>query len=146
MRNKAASLLLVAVQIAAITLLLATGPLIAHPKELLLLEVLAVLLAIWGIVSMRRSRLNIFPDVLAGSTLISKGPYRVIRHPMYVSLIIFSLALLLTTFSIFRLGVVLLLTVNLFFKIEFEEKLLQRCLSGYTAYMGKTWKLIPFVY
>jgi protein-S-isoprenylcysteine O-methyltransferase Ste14 len=106
----------------------------------------AVLLLLWGVASMRRSRLRVTPIPAKDASLVTSGPYRFIRHPMYTSVLLGTLGLLLMDFTAWRLGILLLLTLVLTLKLRFEETLLSRRFPEYQAYIKRTWKLIPFLY
>lgn len=146
MGQKIISLILVIVQISCLIILFGTGPSLADPLPLLLLEIIALVIGFWGIITMRKSRLNVFPDVLKGSSLISSGPYKLIRHPMYLSLFLLSISLLLTESNTLRIIIVIILCINLLFKVEFEEKLLKKKFPGYKDYASRTWKIFPYLY
>ena len=82
-----------------------------------------------------------------GQTVISTGPYRYIRHPLYTSALLFFLgsALLLGSW----IGVLLGLFIGgvLARRAVEEERVLQKGLKGYDAYMARVrWRLIPHVW
>ena len=139
------SAVLVAVQFICLAIFVITGPVIVR-SSLIGAEALSFVIAIWAIYTMRQSRLNVFPDLLDGSSLVTTGLYKYIRHPMYLSLIILSLTLLMDSYSLPRLIATLLLLIDLLLKIEWEERILIRELPGYSRYREKTRKLIPFLY
>lgn len=95
---------------------------------------------------MRLANLHILPDVRPNAQLIQRGPYRLIRHPMYSALLLTTGALILDAFSWLRLGFWLALVVDLLLKLHYEEGLLSTHYPGYTAYQQQTKRLIPFVY
>jgi protein-S-isoprenylcysteine O-methyltransferase Ste14 len=140
------STLLVGVQFACLFFLIATGPVFDFTNYAFLLESFSILLALWAFFVMKASRLNVFPDVLSGAILIRKGPYRIIRHPMYLAVILFALSILFMFFSGIRLTTFLLLILDLLVKIEYEEKLLEAELDGYKEYKLNSYKLIPLLY
>ena len=86
-------------------------------------------------------------EVSQGQTVISTGPYRVVRHPMYAG------AFLLLIFTPPALGswvalpsVVPLILVIVVRLLE-EEKFLVIHLSGYEAYRRKVrFRLVPFIW
>ena len=80
-------------------------------------------------------------------TLVTKGIYRVIRHPSYLGLLINSLGWGLA----FRSGVGVILTLffilPLLARINAEEELLHSHFGAdYIAYRSRTWRLIPGIY
>lgn len=103
-------------------------------------------LGLWAIAVMRPGRFNIRPDVREDAELIRHLPYALIRHPMYSSLFLFSIGLLLSPYSHFKLLLWLTLCVVLALKADYEEHLLQEKFPHYADYQRQTWRFIPFVY
>lgn len=137
---------LVFTQFAAILAIIATGPWFAANVGLQLLEVAGIGLGLWAVLAMRLTNLHILPDVRPNAQLVHRGPYRLIRHPMYSALLITTGALVLSTFSWLRLSFWLVLLVDLLIKLHYEERLLSAHYTGYTVYQQQTKRLIPFVY
>jgi protein-S-isoprenylcysteine O-methyltransferase Ste14 len=82
-----------------------------------------------------------------GQTVVSTGPYRYVRHPMYTGMLLFFLgsALLLGSWIGVLLG--LLFESTLAERAVREERELQKGLKGYDAYMAQVrWRLIPHVW
>jgi len=79
--------------------------------------------------------------------LITEGPYRWIRHPMYLGLVAFPAGAALAFGSWIGLAL-LVLPVGLFlWRIGDEEKLMrQEFGERWDAYCERTWRLIPFIY
>ncbi len=82
--------------------------------------------------------------VLNKQRVVSNGPYRLIRHPIYVGDLMLLLGLELALNSYLVLGVLLLAPIVLRQAVE-EEKKLARALPGYEAYCANTKRFIPFV-
>ena len=82
--------------------------------------------------------------VLSEQRVVSNGPYRLIRHPIYVGdlMLLFGLELALNSYLV--LGVLLLAPIVLRQALEEEQKL-ARALPGYEAYCANTKRFIPFV-
>jgi len=99
--------------------------------------------AIW---QMRKSRLSILPEITKGATLINSGLYSVIRHPMYLAVILASLGLAINSNSYLSIVILFILVIDLFFKSNREEKLLEKEFIEYAIYKKKTNKIIPGVY
>lgn len=137
---------LVLVQLLCLALIALTGPLFATNPVLLLLEGAAGFLGLWAIWTMGIDNLNVTPDVKQRARLVTNGPYRYIRHPMYSALLAGGLALVLDVFSPVRLSLWLVLFVDLLIKLSYEERLLGRDLEGYSEHMQRTKRLLPFVF
>ena len=109
-------------------------------------EMMGLGLGIWSIITMRPGNFNITPDPLSWSKLVRVGPYRIIRHPMYLALLLTTLPLIISSFSIFRLSIWIMLLLDLVLKIKYEEKLLLEAVDGYENYLNESHKIIPFIY
>ena len=137
---------LVAIQLLSLGLIALSGPLFAANPALLMLEGAAGLLGLWAIGTMGVGNFNVTPDVKHQARLVTGGPYRHIRHPMYTALLMGSLSLVLDAFSLLRLALWLVLFVDLLVKLNYEERLLSQDLEGYSTHMQRTKRLIPFLY
>jgi protein-S-isoprenylcysteine O-methyltransferase len=80
--------------------------------------------------------------------VIDTGPYRHIRHPSYTGLIMIFLGMGICTGNAIALVIyVLPMGLALLHRIAIEEAVLSDALgSRYTDYLGRTKRLIPFVY
>ena len=85
--------------------------------------------------------------VQAGQQLVSRGPYRLVRHPSYTgALITFVASCVLLRSWVVAVGAVCALTLAFGRRIRYEEALLVKTLPGYQPYMSRTFKLIPGVF
>lgn len=139
------SYLLVFIQFLCLGLIALSGPPPSQPP-LIALVVGGVLLGLWGIATMRLSRLSVLPDLLAHAELVTAGPYRLIRHPMYASLLLVALGLVLAAPSLWRWLIWAALLVNLVVKLRYEEGLLLARFPAYADYRRRTWRLLPWVF
>ncbi len=82
-----------------------------------------------------------------GQKVISTGPYSVMRHPMYVGMLILLLATPLALGSYWAVLPFLFMPAILIYRILNEEEVLRRELPGYVEYCEKVrWRLVPFVW
>jgi len=111
----------------------------------LLFQIFGIVIGFWAIYTIRVGNFNIQPEVKS-NFLIKKGPYKWIRNPMYLAVILFYLPIFLTNsewINILAFGV--LLTV-LILKILLEESFLKlRFGEEYLLYKSKTKRLIPYL-
>ena len=140
------SVLFVFVQFLCLAVIGLTGPLFAYPIMLSLIKLIGLFLGIWAVVIMRIGHFNIAPEPLTWSKMTSRGPYRIIRHPMYLALLLTTFPLIISDFSSLRLVIWFILLVNLILKMGYEEGLLQKKFPDYARYRTYTARLIPGIY
>lgn len=122
----------------------ATALRIALPAGIALL-VLGVGLIVWGIVALGRN-LAAVPRPKQGATLVERGPYRVVRHPMYTGAILMAFGWALAVAGTLSLAYAFMVVGFLAIKTAREERWLREELTGYSEYERRVRRLIPFVY
>lgn len=137
---------LVAVQFACLAAIALTGPWLAPQPWWLALEVAALALGIWALLTVRLDNVDVVPDPRQDARLVRHGPYRWIRHPMYASLLLGTVALVLAQPSFVRWVLWLILLIDLLIKLHYEERLLMQHFAEYGAYMAASKRLIPYLY
>lgn len=138
--------ILVVLQLGSLIFILVSGPIIVDTISGFLIEVVGVFLGLLSIYTIRPGNFNIRPIVKPDGVLITSGPYRMIRHPMYLAQVIAVTPLVWESFSYERLSVLILLIVVLTIKIHYEEKRLVKHFKDYSAYMKTSKRVIPFIY
>ena len=79
--------------------------------------------------------------------LITSGPYKYVRHPLYTGAIIFLVCIPLALGSLISFVISLLFPILLVYRIRIEEKMLIDHLPGYKDYKNRVkYRLIPKVY
>jgi protein-S-isoprenylcysteine O-methyltransferase Ste14 len=82
-----------------------------------------------------------------GQTVITTGPYRYVRHPMYVAAIIFMAGTSLLLGSWYGLLMGLFFTLAMAYRALQEERVLKAELPGYAEYMAKVkYRFLPHVW
>jgi len=98
-----------------------------------------LLLALWALLALRFS-FSIAPE---DRGIITRGPYRLIRHPMYLGEIVSLLGLCISTMNTWNWLLWLVFVQLIALRITAEEHVL----SGYDGYKKSVqWRLIPFIW
>lgn len=140
------SVLLTLIQYTTMFYLILTFPVLSGKILVLVIQLIGVLLGIWSVLVMSKSKLNIAPLPRAGSHLINDGPYRFIRHPMYLSLLLVFVPMMILNNSVIGWLVFGVFSINLILKLSYEEILLKQAFESYDDYQQQTWRLIPYIY
>ena len=148
MKTRWQSYVLLGLQLAALGYLLFSGPLfvlIDRPLWLAL-ELIGTGIGAWSIIAMRFRNLHAMPDVAPDAQLVTHGPYRRVRHPIYFAVLLIFGGMLGNHCTPLRAAVFVLLAVVLDIKCRYEERLLTLRFAAYGEYQRRTKRLIPFVY
>jgi protein-S-isoprenylcysteine O-methyltransferase Ste14 len=82
-----------------------------------------------------------------GQTVITEGPYRIVRHPLYFGALFYIASTSLVLGSWWGLAAVPVLGLAFAIRIGVEEKTLREGLQGYGDYARRVrWRLIPFIW
>jgi len=86
-------------------------------------------------------------EVGAEQTLVSTGPYSLVRHPMYFGAFVMLIGVPLALGSCWGLLTVIPIIVVIVWRLLDEEIFLEKNLPGYPAYRNKVkYRLLPFIW
>lgn len=86
-------------------------------------------------------------EVQKNQKVIDTGLYKIVRHPMYTATIFLFLSMPLILNSLISFIIFLIYPFIIIKRINNEEKVLEKNLSGYKEYKNKVrYKLIPFIW
>jgi len=146
--NKLVALSYVIVQAIILALLIFVN--MAHGLTISKLVILGSILEWLGIIGILvsayiiRSSLTAMPLPKEHGQLATNGLYKYVRHPMYTSVLIFSLGLAINSGEIYKYLLVIGLTVLFYYKSIYEEEYLTKKYVDYKSYANKTPRLVPF--
>lgn len=140
------TLILLSLQVTSLLYLLISAPLNKVSPLLAIFYIAAVALVAWAMKHLKKTKLSILPEPRQGLTLITSGPFRWIRHPLYAALLLTALGLFFHNPEPIRGFVVLVLFATLTVKAIIEEDYLRHLFPEYEEYMKSTKRFIPFVF
>jgi protein-S-isoprenylcysteine O-methyltransferase Ste14 len=105
----------------------------------------SALLASWALSANRPGNFNIRPTPRAGGSLVTSGPYRWIRHPMYTSVLMVAAAAAVKSGEASDAGLWLALAGVLLAKAGIEERALVLRFPDYQGYRARTMKFLPWL-
>ena len=106
---------------------------------------IGLLIGIWALSYNKLGNFNIQPKLKEGSSLITTGIYKYIRHPMYLSVITTMFAFVLSTANLLETLFFISLLFVLILKAKKEERLWIEHDEEYAHYKERTKLFIPFI-
>lgn len=107
---------------------------------------LGAALGIWTISVNPWGNFNIRPEVKRGARLITNGPYRWIRHPMYSAVLLGMAAFVAAHATATRFALYVALLLVLAIKARREEQYLRAAFADYGAYFARTQRFVPMLW
>jgi protein-S-isoprenylcysteine O-methyltransferase Ste14 len=113
---------------------------------------LLVMLAAWGLIIWAFRENAFLAEYVRiqeerGHTVCTTGPYRIVRHPMYVGVIVTILGVPVLLGSLYALIPAALIAALFILRTALEDRTLQKELPGYAEYaLTVRWKLVPRIW
>ncbi len=148
MNPKLNSLVATIVLMASIVVLYLSHSLIAKLPIGVALQIAAAVLMVWARITFGARSFHATANPTAGG-LVTNGPYRFWRHPIYAAVLLFLWAGVLTQGtppSLVSIFLTIAATFTTGVRIISEEQLLKENFPAYADYAGRTKRLIPFVF
>ena len=145
MQHKLYSYTLVSLQFLLIGALLLFGTSIFSSVLAILIFIGGAVMGMYALFYNNLKNINIIPEIKEDAVLITTGAYAYIRHPMYFSVLIMRLGVVVADINMISMGLYLLLIITLLLKAHKEEKLWMEKSEAYRAYRQRTKSIIPFI-
>jgi len=98
--------------------------------------------AVWSVRYLGRS----FAVIAQAREVVDTGPYRLVRHPLYLGEIVAALGVAIVAGSVWALCAWVALCVLQAYRALREEQVLLRALPGYRGYRARTAALLPGIF
>ena len=109
-----------------------------------ILQIAGFALMFWARVTFGKRSFHLAANPTEGG-LVTTGPYRFVRHPIYASVLLFTLAGVLTRISLESISCTIVLTIGIAIRIYAEEKMVVLRYPEYVEYASRTKRIIPFI-
>ena len=129
--------------IAAIGILLRHALLAVGPVAIAI-QIVAVLLMIWARLTFGLRSFHASANPTEGG-LVTTGPYRFLRHPIYAAILYFFWAAIASHWGVVNVLLGVAATVGAAIRIFAEERLVVARYPEYAAYAARTKRIIPFL-
>ncbi len=107
---------------------------------------IGIAIGAWALTANRPGNFNIRPEPKSGGRLVTRGPYRYVRHPMYLAVMFAMLGFCAGYGIAWRWLALAALAVVLAVKARVEESAMHARHPGYAAYARTTKRVVPFVW
>ncbi len=142
---KVISMLGLFVMVGALIGLYKIGVLFTAQPIAIAFQLIAVGLMIWARVTFGRRSFHAAANPTAGG-LVTTGPYRIIRHPIYTAACLFGWGPIVVHLSLVTVALGILLLLGALVRIMCEEPLVRQKYPEYVDYAKVTKRMIPYVF
>lgn len=111
----------------------------------LIIQIASIGIMIWARVTFGMRSFQVSSNATK-EKLVTNGPYKWLRHPIYASIIYFFLACLIAYPNYKTLIAVLIIVFSTYVRMIFEEKELIETFKNYSEYSKKSKRIIPFIF
>lgn len=144
MNHKSLSILGYLILVMVLLELFARDSLLAAGLVFITIQVLAASLMIWARITFGHRSFHLSSEPTQGG-LITTGPYKYIRHPIYAAIIYFVTASVLSHLSPLNIALWAACCAAAGTRMYSEEILLRQKYSEYTEYSRRTKRIIPSI-
>jgi protein-S-isoprenylcysteine O-methyltransferase Ste14 len=142
---KAMSLAGYALMVAALVGLIWMKNLFSTNPAVIAVQVLSLAFLLWARITFGRRSFHVAASPTEGG-LVTSGPYRHVRHPIYAAICAFVWAGVLAHWSLAAVSCGLLIVAAALLRIVCEERLVLARYPEYLAYAKNTARMIPGVF
>ncbi len=125
--------------------LIATRSLLSPAPVVIAVQAAALALMVWARLTFGRRSFHATAAPTEGD-LVTSGPYRWVRHPIYTAVALFAVAGALARPTVASAGLAAAVVAGAVVRMLAEERVLRRRFPEYAAYARRTRRMIPFLF
>ena len=144
-QNKIFSLITFGMAVMGLMYLIFTKHLLSTNIIGVIVQVLAAGLMIWARITFGTRSFHAMANTTEGG-LVTNGPYRLLRHPIYAAIIYFTWVSVFSYPFLDVVAAVVIISASLILRGLLEEKFLKVAYEDYKTYSKHAYRLIPFVF
>jgi protein-S-isoprenylcysteine O-methyltransferase Ste14 len=122
-----------------------TRSLFSASPVVIALQGVAVVLMVWARITFGARSFHAAANPTEGG-LVTTGPYRLMRHPIYTSVVLFCFAGASAHVSLLAIGLASVVAVGALARLFLEERVLFARYPEYAAYAARTKRMVPYVF
>jgi len=142
---KLISMLGLVVMIGALIGLYEIGVLFTSQPIAIALQLIAAGLMVWSRVTFGRRSFHAAANPTEGG-LVTTGPYRIIRHPIYTAVCLFGWGPIVVHLSLVTVALGIVLLLGALVRMICEERLVKQKYPEYVEYAKVTKRMVPYVF
>ncbi len=142
---KSLSVLGVLLMVAGLWGLFYTHSLFSPSPVVIAVQVVAAVIMVWARITFGRRSFHATANTTAGG-LVTSGPYRYIRNPIYTSVVLFSFAGACAHVSWASVVFALVVLAGALVRVIAEERFLRIRYPEYAEYAARTKRMVPHVF
>ena len=144
MTARTISLMALGIAFVGIIIFIQKAFIISKNPVTIFIQLCSIALMIWARITFGWRSFHAGANTTEGK-LVTKGPYRWLRHPIYAALIYFFGACVISYPTSVAIGAYALIIIGLFTRMIMEEKALVATYRDYTEYSQRTKRIIPYI-
>ncbi|HEY6952519.1 MAG TPA: isoprenylcysteine carboxylmethyltransferase family protein [Bacteroidota bacterium] len=132
------------IMVIALVALIYLGGLFSTSIPVIVIQVLSASLMVWARITFGSRSFHYAANATKGG-LVTTGPYRYVRHPIYASIIYFAVAGVAGNWSLTNALLAGVVCAGAAIRIFCEERLIVVEYPEYTEYASRTRRVLPFI-
>jgi protein-S-isoprenylcysteine O-methyltransferase Ste14 len=145
MALKTASLLAFGIAVLGLVYLIEQNHIFSKNPITIVIQICSFSFMIWARITFGLRSFHATANTTKGA-LVTTGPYRILRHPIYAAVIYFSWACVIAYPFLDTICAVVVISGGLFVRMLLEEKSLLVTYDNYAEYSRHTKRIIPYLF